>query len=435
MTQQNLIIGTLNGKGGDILFEAFTKIDANVTDAETRLTTLEGEGPNNILYINQESDFPNQDATSIYLDDGFKYQISDSFSHTKQIVFQGGSLSGVGITTTVQLTYLGSGAQFVATTNVLSVKNIVVQASSGKHFNFTGTVPAAAEVSIRDFFSIGCVNVGDFDDAVGFSFINSAAINITGSYGLRFTGTSQAITIKDSFFTGLGSGDIGIDLNTVVSNGITISRHFHNGGAGLNDAASIAISGLASSANIIANNRGRILNSNFTGITAPLQNIDRCDIRWSLIGTPPLADSTFAANTGLTASRTVIISDIGEFVQIDGTDWEEDASCRFTTSTDGVITYDGEFDIEVVAQARATIEKVGGGSHLLELRIVKNATPADFIKGAGSTDNSTPAGVSAMELMTVSNGDTIAAYVANQGGTSNIIVSKCNLIVTRSGSG
>ena len=105
MTQTLVTIGASDAGSGDTPDVAFTTVNSNATDAETRLVAIEGALSNNVVLVSQESDFPNQDATSIYLDPGFTYTPLTSFSHSKSIVFQGGQIKGLGKAQGVTMTY------------------------------------------------------------------------------------------------------------------------------------------------------------------------------------------------------------------------------------------------------------------------------------------------------------------------------------------
>ena len=64
MTQETIAIGAANAQLGDDLFTAFTKTNSNFTELYANLSAQ----PQNVIVINEEADFPTQDATTITLD-------------------------------------------------------------------------------------------------------------------------------------------------------------------------------------------------------------------------------------------------------------------------------------------------------------------------------------------------------------------------------
>ena len=57
----------------------------------SNMTEVYGFQTNNIIVINQESDFPNQTASTITLNAGLCYQLGDLIITSKNFVIEGGS--------------------------------------------------------------------------------------------------------------------------------------------------------------------------------------------------------------------------------------------------------------------------------------------------------------------------------------------------------
>jgi len=166
-------------------------------------------------------------------------------------------------------------------------------------------------------------------------------------------------------------------------------------------------------------------------VPTPLSGVARDDIRWSFRSCKGILNSLRIAEIDLTVTETVTITSSGVFVQINGTNWSEEIAESFTTTTGGEITYIGEIDRRIKVQIVASIEKVGGGSDQLEMRVGID-TGSGFTTPSRTrsiTQNTTPTTVISQGSFTISEGDTIAAFVSNNDGTSNIDVVVSSFII------
>jgi hypothetical protein len=162
-----------------------------------------------------------------------------------------------------------------------------------------------------------------------------------------------------------------------------------------------------------------------------LQNLDQSDVRWSMQGNNIIPDSRNAADIYLTGgSETITTGAAGDWHEIGvpvtgGVSWATDISSRFSMGTDGVLTYVGQKNIEVRVSGRATIEKVGGGSDVLEVRVALNwdgtVTDSGLEKSRAQTQSTAPTTVPFGALVDLSPGDNLRVIFSNTTGTSNII--------------
>ena len=422
MTQELINVGLApNDRSGDSWRDAMIKTNNNFTE-------LYGQFGNNIYIVNAESEFPNQDNSFIYLDDLSLYQIGSPFSHSKSIVSLGGTLIGMGTASTPELTYLGSGAQFIANSNNIRISNISISAPNGSIFSVSGTAPRSNTLVIGDIFVLGAQSMGTITNIQAAVFNNSSFFV---DDGFTFSGPgSVVVAFSEIAFGNLLNGSIAIDLGSLVTdevelNNVIVSTDFGN------NAGVVALSGLANSGNIPTGNKATVNNSNFVGLTTPLQNITVDDIRWEFMNSRPVPNSSKAADTFLLNTEVVTISASGTFVAVGGSNWESDVATRFTASAAGVLTYIGEEDANFLIIAVSTIEKVGGGSDFIETRISINGvtTGNSFIKTGSATDNNNPTSVTSQGIFTLSENDTVQVYVANNDSTSNVIVDRSNLTI------
>lgn len=422
MSQQDLIIGTADAKGGDTYFDAFTKVQANITE-------LYGGLNDKVVYIKEEADFPNQDASNIYLDTGFIYTPVESFTTNKETVFQGGRLFGLGTRSGVTMSYGGTGDQFSATDNFLQIEQLVINASNGNHFSFTSS--NVHFLTIRGVSSSGCITHGTITGSRGINISSYTQQAATATKGLTFAGTSGVLVVDTVATIAAPSGYISYDFGSATFLGGSIERFFQDTATFGNNAGSIAIAGLASSGNIVSGGVVTVDSCNFAGLTGAATNISPSDIRWEFMNSPPFENSSKEADSYIVATRTVTIAVAGTFVKINGANWASDIAERFTEDNAGTLTFIGERPAKFFASMTSTVEKVGGGADEIEARISLNdvITGTPFEKSGQVTQNSTPTGLTSQRLVTLENGDTISGYVANNTGTANIEVSKANLTI------
>jgi hypothetical protein len=100
-------------------------------------------------------------------------------------------------------------------------------------------------------------------------------------------------------------------------------------------------------------------------------------------------------------------------------------------STAGVITYDSEKDACFVITFTATVEKVGGGTDVIAMRIAKGGTSE--AKSQSQTQSTDPTAVVSQAILNLSSTDTIEAMVANIDSTADINVLDMNIGISLSG--
>lgn len=180
---------------------------------------------------------------------------------------------------------------------------------------------------------------------------------------------------------------------------------------------------------------GKIINCDYSdqggSFTDPAGK-DRTDPNWTLLDNGAAKDSRNIACVYLSASETISIAADTTFYEVGGTGFLSKIAERFTVSTSGVMTYIGVNPIDVKATAVATVEKVGGGANILEVRIAKNWTTAAVgeVDSAAQTQSSDPTSVPVQTCLEIENGDNIRVIMANNSGTANIIANLSNITIT-----
>lgn len=428
MTQQNIVIGTADAKSGDTLFSAFTKTQSNFDELYALSASL-------TVFITEESDFPAQDATTITLEDGTAYVLPGNLTVTKRFVSAtngASSFIGFGLNSTT-LTFTGSGTLFSGVNASIEIMNISIEPGIANDLmNYSSSSPVTNSV-VMDKVVVGdCASYGTFNNLFVVLMDNCSATTTTG---LLFTGTIGILSLDRTNFTG-GSALKGIDFNSAIFTiSVNIARCSFIAPSG-----AFGLSGLTNSANIDTGLVASMSLCEFIGDITPLENISESDIRWEMGSNGRIPDSRNEADLFLDGgSETITTGSAGDWQEIGtpsggGISWISDIAERFTIGTDGVITYIGERDISAQLSGRATVEKSGGGSNILEVRFAINwngtASDAGLAKSRAQTQNTSPTTVPVGALVTLTENDNIRMIFSNTDGASDIIASVSSIEVS-----
>ena len=264
--------------------------------------------------------------------------------------------------------------------------------------------------SIGVFTSVGAIVM----DVVQFS-------NVTGAKAFEFAGSGTIVTdIRRTLINGLTASSIGMDFGTSTHSEIILDSIIF-----LGNASATCISGLANSGNVSTGGRFVVRESTFTGFTTPLSGIDEQDVRADFRENNGVDDTRNLGNIYINASSTLVIGTIGQWEEIDGINWVGKNLDGFSVTTAGVLTWEREYDIDVLVDGHCTVEKVGGGSDVVQVGIAKNwvANNAPEADSIGETDSSSPISIPYGTTLTLSQNDNIRIIARNQGSTANLVFS------------
>ena len=415
MAQELINVGAVaNDRTGDTWRDAMIKTNTNLTELFSFTQPL------NTIVINEEADFPDQDATSITLKALTRYCMGSLVTTAKRFIIEPSAvLEGPG-QTIPSIAYTGTGSMFTSTGSWI-MRDLQYTCTNGTIFEATGS----QFVILKDSTCTSCLNVGTFTVA-GLFATSSSFVGVTGQ-GAQLFGASFGVLFQACSIISSSPTFIGIDLGVITTDLFRMENSTLSGVSG-----SIGIKGLAGSANITSGNRAIVSATNLSaGAITPFSGIVPEDIRWFIAGVTGSQNSRNVGDALLTTLRIVPIVTATVFEEVDGGNWTSRVQSRFTTDAAGVVTYNGEVGIEVMASGLATVDKVGGGADQIELRLAKNWVPGDVgIDGSGGvTQNTNPTAVPLGVTFTLTNGDNIRMIVANQSGTSDIDVTKANIIV------
>jgi hypothetical protein len=233
----------------------------------------------------------------------------------------------------------------------------------------------------------------------------------------------------------LGVGWVGnlLDLGTALFEIIDIV----SGSRWISPVGTNILSGLPNSGNLIAGGRGIVEGNLFNGDGVALDGIDVDDLLWNFLGNT-FADNTTrntlaAADVYLTSAQTVTVTVQATDYIINGINWESSLGARFTVGTDGVCEYLGMETIGISISATSTVQKVGGGSNQIctKIGIDHGSGYVIYDRSVGCTQSTEPTGVVSAGYFTIGEGDKIALFVANEDGTSDIIVEQSTMLMNK----
>jgi hypothetical protein len=425
MAYQPIVIGTENAEGGDTLFAGATKINNNFTELYANLSAQ----PQNVIVINEEADFPTQDATTITLDANTRFFIGSQLSTAKSFtVLSGAEISSIG-PYSLSLIYTGTGSMFNSAGVNWQINNLGYSCSNGTIFGCSGT---GNIFNLFNSLCTSCVNIGSFN-SISVGVTNAGFFGITGQ-GFSLSGAINTFSIIRLLQVSDNSAHVAVDLGTANIDNLEINNFEPEAPAG-----SIAIKGLTNSGNINTNRLAVVNLSTLNGGgMVAVSGVAKNDIRWDFSGNSGISDTQNAGDLYLSGgSETIIVGGAGDWYEI-GTPlvatWVGDVADRFIINSSGYLQYIGERDIDIAIEGRATVEKSGGGSDILECRIAKNwnGTVADsgLEKTRAQTQNTSPTTVPIGGLVSASTGDNFRVIFSNITSTSNIIATVTSLEAT-----
>jgi hypothetical protein len=390
------------------------------------------------VFISSEASFPTQDATTITIDSNTNFVLTASFSTAKRFIVQQGSNFTANNLTFPVLTYSGSDAMFTSADASFTMDRIRFNApSASRGFDCTDTTGNTKGINLTSVFFENASEWGVFTSYQALIMSNCGIFASTGKGGVTTAGggwfafTNMGFAVLSSSITFIAT-----DLGSSVHQFLELQGYVCIAPSG-----GIGIKGLTASANMAAGTLARVEGNTFIGgMTAYLSGIAQDDIRFDFDKNANIPNTKNEVDLFLiNGAETITVSGAGDWVQIgtpsSGTvEWSSDIAKRFTVGTDGILTYIGERDIDVLMNGRATVEKSGGGSNILEVRIAKNwdgtTTDGGMAKTRAQTQNTDPTTVPIGGLTTLSNGDNIRVIFSNLSGTSNIIANVASLEIT-----
>jgi hypothetical protein len=422
MAYQPIVIGAADAKAGDNLFTGATKINANFTELYSELTVA-------TVTVSSLADFPAPVGNVVKLADNIVYIVVAHIDLGINTISYGVASEIRGLNTSVSsLSSTSTNPMIECTNQLLRLSQVILANPNGDLFDFAGSSSAAFLIDQVGAFSF--LNIGTFHNT-DIGVMNECLFDGFAN-GIIFTGTGVGSwSIMTSIFTGFSG--VAVDFGTASIGTTGLSANVFSGLVG-----STSLSGLPNSGNITV--RASIDKNVFDGAGTALVGISPSDVKYTFTNNTNIADTRNAADMFLTGgSETITTGSAGDWQEIGvpsggGVSWSSDILDRFTVSAGGVLTYIGEADIEVSLAGRATIEKVGGGSDILEVRFAVNwtgsASDGGLAKSRAQSQNADPTTVPIGALVALSTGNDVRVIFSNTTGASNIVASVASVEVT-----
>ena len=423
MAQQLVSVGTVANDGtGDTWRDALIKLNAN----DTELFAFKDAQAFN--FITQESDFPEQDATTITLETNQIYIPTADFSTAKRFVCEDGSVYSAFNPFGPVTTYTGTSDMFTGVNASFNIHDCQISGpSSSEIFNFSETV-GGLHLFVCDTITIdGAFVFGTFDKMGAVQVINSNGIAATS--GMTVTSNSTVVLSFDRFALISSSASfVGLDIGTAVIADMDLNNLIFIAPAG-----GIGITGAAASANVPAGNLAMVSNSSFVGGITPLQNITNGDVRWRFTDNTPIPDTIEDALLSFNGSSTETVigvgaGDDGNPIIVDAA-WVCIQSSLFGCTTGGRVTSLSERDVTVPIDVSLGLISSGGGSIDVTVYLALNGSVISASATTVSISGSTQKFVSIPWQETFSEDDYNEVFIENNTNTTNVIVESGKLRV------
>jgi hypothetical protein len=376
--------------------------------------------PTNTVIINQESDFPIQDATTITLSAKTRYVIGSAISSAKRFICEDGFVFTAENQFGVTYTYTGTGDMFSSTLAGGTVEDISLDApNASQGFNMSDTGLTKLFICRNIRFD----NVPKWGTYTGFvTTIISSSSSRNSDDGLTIAGTGQLIVNMSEFAILSSSATcVQVDLGAAVISNIEMNNLILVAPAG-----GIQVKGATSSANVPAGLLAMMTNSSILGgATQQLSGITNSDIRWDFSGnnTIPNSISDGLIHTEANALETTI-SSIGVPVKLNAVFLDDDIS-RFTHDGTGRLTYIGEVSARLPIDITTTVKAASGGDKQIGLCIALNGSPITTTCVQGTASSTKLTSSTTIWQHDFVSGDYIEPFVSNETDTINVIASQC----------
>lgn len=340
---------------------------------------------------------------------------------------------GIGLVTGgfASYTYTGS-APFIIGSEVDLINFVFAQTTNAPLLDIDGAAGNFVFLTRVFLVGSGAGGGGGFGTITG---ISDFAMNFCGSIdienGLKIEGSNwNTFTVLQVNLESTSPTFVGLDVTGTTLETFKVSQLQMMAPSG-----AVGLVGDIGSANFTSGFSATYESGGFSGGMTPTNGITNQDVGIKFQGNSGYQDTKNEGDLFLeNGPETITVSASSTFYEI-GTpvvgNWNSEVLSRFEFSSDGYLTYIGEEDIDVFITATASIEKTGGGSDQLEMRLAINWTAgsAGIEKSRSVTQNTTPTTVVSTALTRVSNGDTIRPIFSNNDSTSNIVVEVTDMIV------
>lgn len=297
------------------------------------LTILITPASLNEIIINQESDFPIQDDTTITLEDFTDYKMGSLVVTSKRfIVGDGSRLLGQGPFNNL-IEYTGTGTMFTAANVSWILSNLRINCPNGTLFDDTGS----GIFFMENFQCLSCENAGKFvgvGTSINSIVIKNSAIFLMNTSGLVIEDTFAILSIKELFLIN-GAGVTSVDWELATFDAFEIQNLELRGPVG-----SFGLRSAAGGVNIVSGSVGAIKDSTLglEGTITPLTGgLTDGDPAYSFVDVRGVINSKSIGHTYVVTPALTNVVD-GVAVQVAGTFTQGSEASQSSSDATGIIT-------------------------------------------------------------------------------------------------
>ena len=378
--------------------------------------------PTDVIIINQESDFPTQDAGTITLEALIIHEIGASFSTAKRFICEQGSLITARNAKGPTLTYTGTSDMFTGADIDFTIDRMQISSpNASRTFNFSDTTGQRV-ISIKDITIFDTPRIGSVS---GNAAIIAEQLGIRNAdQGWDFAGTIVGILHKEIRCVSTSSSFIYANFGTAVVSSIQLESSFI-----IAPASALFLSGAANNANVPAGLIANVMSNSTSGGMGTISGVTVDDIRWNFDGNSDIPDTRPDALLSLTSNATeTVISGAGTPVLAAGT-WVIESVSQMSGTTGGRATFDLEKDARLPVDVSATLSMASGGSVQVKVYLALNGSVISAASGEGTASSSASTRISVPWQLLVSANDFVELFVSNEDSTVNVVVTDAILRV------
>lgn len=390
-----------------------------------------GIGPlNNVIKINQLSDFPEPAGGVIELTDGadVTYDIDAAVINLGANKFSvtGGSVCIKGANPFITA-FLTTASGFLFDINNASIlwEFIQFDCPNARVFDFSGT---GFNSIVGDRVVVAnALGVGGISGAFSTTFSSLTVVNTTVDGILWTGGGNNQINMRDTI--GLGWTGTLFDLGTATFSLISLG----NNNRFISPAGTTILSGLPNNGNLGATGKAVVSGNFFNGIGTALSGITKKDLQWKFTGNTGVgvSDSVPVGSYSKDAASTTTINTVNVWERITGATTVTPSLERYTQTAPNTIRLDDTGEIQPTASASITCEKTGA-TKFYEFAFGVDTGSGVVIDTASIIQaevKTTLVPVSLVSSIIMNNDDDAGVFVRNIVDDNDIIIDSLNVVI------
>lgn len=374
-----------------------------------------GEATNEVV-VNSLSDFPTPVSGVITLAADTRYVIASSIATSNRFVLSNNTQVTSFSTLSPVFEYTGSGTMFTSVDATVIIQDIRLNCPNGQVFDSSDVAALNTNIFFcKDVIINSCNKIGTLTSLVSLVVTDTTAFNANSGWTIVGTGW-RVWRMQD--IGGISSSPtfIGVDMGTASCSGILFQTSLWTMVSG-----GIGFKGAAASANVPANNTGRISNMALPAAGTPLDGITRDDIRWVFQDNDQIQDTMPDAMVSLTGNATATTTPLNTPTLVAGT-WVCERESLFSCTAAGRITYLGERPLTSPIDIVSTIEAVSGTNKDISVYVAINGTVVANSVKTNRVSSGDPKSTTVLWQRELNTNDYIEVFIENTSDSVNLLV-------------